>query len=110
MLTDGSYSIGPRQLSESNAAARFEHCLAGDDPESRVKRLGEEAAWKLLSTEVRAGPRPQHAWGAARSVRCSLPAQASSLLSASTAAALFQCVETGYRKPDPVYPMLTVDS
>ena len=59
VLPDGSYSIGPRQLSESDITARFEHCLAGEDPERRVrvvitlKRLGAEGTWKLLNTEVR---------------------------------------------------------
>ena len=76
VLADGSYSIGPRELSDSDASVRFEHCLVGDDPESRMrvvvtlKRLGEEAAWKLLNTEVRAGP-PRHAQ-ADRYVRCLL--------------------------------------
>ena len=60
VLPDGSYSIGARQLLDSDASARFEHCLVGEDPESRarvvimLKRLGEEGAWKLLNTEVRA--------------------------------------------------------
>ena len=68
VLPDGSYSIGPRQLSESDATARFEHCLAGADPERRVrvvttlKRLGADGAWKLLNTEVR-GPHHKSASG-----------------------------------------------
>jgi len=59
VLPDGSYSIGPRQLSESDVTGRFEHCLAGEDPERRVrvvitiKRLGADGTWKLLNTEVR---------------------------------------------------------
>ena len=58
VLPDGSYSIGPRQLSDSDATARFEHCLAGEEPERRVrvvitlKRLGADNTWKLLKTEV----------------------------------------------------------
>lgn len=58
ILADGSYSIGPRQLAESAATARVEHCLVRDsEHRARVvfnlKRLGADNAWRVLNTEVR---------------------------------------------------------
>lgn len=57
VLADGSYSIGPRRLTEAAVTARVEHCLVRDsEHRARVvfnlKRLGADNAWRVLNTEV----------------------------------------------------------